>query len=260
VASIGGTAGNGTVFALNTDGTGFTNLHSFTATSGSLATNSDGARPRTGLILSDNTLYGVAMFGGIAGYGTVFALNTDGTGFTNLHTFTASGYSDGRSPSGLILAGSTLYGTASDGGGGLSGTVFGLNTDGTGFANLHSFAMSYSGGQSITNTDGSSPSGLTLSGNALYGTAGNAGDWGNGTVFSISFPPQLTISASAGNVILTWPTNFAGFDYTGYKLQSTTNLLSPLWNTNLPPPVVVNGQRTVTNPISGIRKFFRLSQ
>ena len=29
----GGSSGNGTVFAVNTDGTGFTNLHSFTATS-----------------------------------------------------------------------------------------------------------------------------------------------------------------------------------------------------------------------------------
>ena len=27
----GGSSGNGTVFAVNTDGTGFTNLHSFTA-------------------------------------------------------------------------------------------------------------------------------------------------------------------------------------------------------------------------------------
>ena len=29
--SDGGTTGNGTVFAVNTDGTGFTNLYSFTA-------------------------------------------------------------------------------------------------------------------------------------------------------------------------------------------------------------------------------------
>ena len=53
---------NGTVFAVNTDGTGFTNLHSFTAASGSLVsiTNSDGASPYAGLILSGNTLYGTA--------------------------------------------------------------------------------------------------------------------------------------------------------------------------------------------------------
>jgi hypothetical protein len=66
--------------------------------------------------------------------------------------------------------------------------------------------------------------------------------------------PRLTIMSSGANVVLTWPTNFAGF-----TLQSTTNLISPaVWNTNSPAPVVVNGQNTVTNPASGSQKFFRL--
>ena len=57
----GGSSGNGTVFAVNTDGTGFTNLHSFTAgVDLQLYTNSDGAYPYAGLILSGNTLYGTA--------------------------------------------------------------------------------------------------------------------------------------------------------------------------------------------------------
>jgi hypothetical protein len=81
------------------------------------------------------------------------------------------------------------------------------------------------------------------------------GSWGAGTVFSIFVPPQLTITPSAANVILTWPTNF-----TGFTIQSTTNLTSPVWTTNLPAPVVVNGEYTVTNPISGTQQFFRLSQ
>jgi len=53
----------------------------------------------------------------------------------------------------------------------------------------------------------------------------------------------------------TCPTNF-----TSFALQSTTDLNSPVWTTNLPLPVVVNGQFTVTNPISGTQQFFRLSQ
>jgi len=61
-------------------------------------------------------------------------------------------------------------------------------------------------------------------------------------------------------VILSWPTNYAGFDYSGYTLQATTNLASPGWTTNLPAPVVVNGQYTVTNRLSGTRQFYRLSQ
>jgi|GEM_PF-6842971 len=104
---FGGSSGKGTVFAVSTNGTGFTNLHSFTATSGSLYTNSDGADPWAGLILSGNTLYGTAFRGGSSGTGTVFAVSTDGMGFTNLHSF--NGSSDGARPyAGLILSGNTL--------------------------------------------------------------------------------------------------------------------------------------------------------
>jgi hypothetical protein len=60
---------------------------------------------------------------------------------------------------------------------------------------------------------------------------------------------------------LSWPTNVAGFDYTGFKLQSTTNLIAPaVWNTVSPEPVVVNGNNTVTNTISVEQQFYRLSQ
>ena len=86
----------------------FTNLHSFTG-------GSDGANPQAGLILLGNTLYGTAPVGGNLGKGTVFVVHTDGTGFTNLHSFTSEPYDnyDGADPSaGLILSGNTLYGTA----------------------------------------------------------------------------------------------------------------------------------------------------
>src|SRR5207245_2162792 len=73
-----GGSGDGTVFSVNTDGTRFTLLHTFTATShpGFVdGTNSDGASPRAGLILSSNTLYGTAYVGGSWGRGTVFSLS-----------------------------------------------------------------------------------------------------------------------------------------------------------------------------------------
>src|SRR5258706_232383 len=125
----------------------FTTLHSFTEIevidNGNFtftAFNPDGANPYAGLILSGNTLYGTAYLGGSSGNGAGFAVNTDGTGFTNLHSF--AGYpTDGADPqAGLILSGNTLYGTASQGGISGQGTVFAVNTDGTGFTNLHSFA------------------------------------------------------------------------------------------------------------------------
>jgi uncharacterized repeat protein (TIGR03803 family) len=158
----------------------------------------------------------------------------------------------------LILSGNTLYGTASGGGNSGNGTVFALNTDGSGFTNLHSFTAD-SGSPSYINGDGWEPEGgLILSGNTLYGTASGGGISGNGTVFSLSLsppPPQLAITLSGANVILTWPTNTVGF-----SLQSTTNLVSPaVWTAVPPAPVVVSGQNTVTNPASGPRQFYRLN-
>ncbi|HUE37075.1 MAG TPA: choice-of-anchor tandem repeat GloVer-containing protein, partial [Candidatus Acidoferrum sp.] len=147
-----GSSSNGTVFAVNTDGSGFTNLHGFTG-------GNDGGAPYAGLILSGNTLYGTTTAGGSSGNGTVFAVNTDGSGFTNLYRFT--GGNDGSAPfAGLILSSNTLYGTASVGGSSGNGTVFAVNTDGSGFTNLYGFT----GGN-----DGSAPSAsLIISGNTLY--------------------------------------------------------------------------------------------
>jgi uncharacterized repeat protein (TIGR03803 family) len=355
----GGSSSNGTVFRMNTDGTGFTNLHTFTAFFGYI--NADGANPYGGLILLDNTLYGTAQNGGGLGSGTLFAINTDGTGFIPLHTFSARSAApqytnyDGAYPSGsLVLSGNTLYGTAGSGGysgmgavfkinidsgsftnltgnnvaypsgslilsgstlygtsgGGNSGTLFKVNTDGTGCTNFYRFTATFN--PNYTNRDGASPiGGLILSGNTLYGTANGGGfyaagtvfaintngtafanlhnftgsdgafPWaglilsgstlygttlgggispGNGTVFSLSLVtapqlPQLTIIPFGANVILTWPTNAAGF-----TLQSTTNLVSPaVWSTVSPGPVVLNGQNTVLNPVSGTQQFYRLS-
>src|SRR5579862_4669700 len=77
----------------------FTTLHSFSGT--------DGAAP-SGLILSWGVLYGTTVVGGIITNGTVFKINTDGTGFTNLYKFT--GGTDGIAPQGsLVLSGNTLY-------------------------------------------------------------------------------------------------------------------------------------------------------
>ncbi len=296
-AQNGGFYGNGTVFAINADGTGFTNLHSFTF--------ADGANPNAGLILSGNTLYGTATYGGYAQMGTVFKVNIDGTGFTNLTGFTASVI---QYPYCLVLSGSTLYGTS---GGGSSGTLFKVNTDGTGCTNFYKFTLAAN--PYYTNTDGQFPKALVLSGNTLYGTA-NAGGFyeagtifaiktdgtgfmnlhnftnsygafpntglivsgntfygttsgggvstGEGTVFSLSFPsPQLSIMPSGTNVNLKWPIGVAGFSYSGYTLQSTTNLgSSAVWNTSSTAPVAVSGQIVVTNSITGTRKFFRLSQ
>jgi uncharacterized repeat protein (TIGR03803 family) len=213
-----------------------------------------------GLMLSGSRLYGTASAGGSSGNGTLFAVNTNGAGFTNLHSFTAthtnsSGYytnSDGAGPEGgLVLSGNTLYGTTQYGGSSGDGTVFAINTNGTGFTILHSFTYS----------DGTHPiGGLVLSGSALYGTAELGGSGGVGTVFSLSFAPQLTLTPSGPNVILSWPTNVAGFDYTGFALQCSAGLSSTNWTNWMNPVTTSGGYYFVSNPISAGAQFFRLKK
>jgi len=121
----GGSANQGQVFKANPDGSGYTVLKDFTG--------SDGANPDAGLVLSGRTLYGTTAGGGTNNSdGTVFAVNTDGSGFTVLKEFNGD---DGSAPyGGLILSGNTLYGTTTFGGANGFGTVFQINTDGTGFS------------------------------------------------------------------------------------------------------------------------------
>jgi len=120
---------DGTVFKVNTDGTGFNNLHSFSGLETNNA-NGDGAFPIGALVLSSNTLYSTASQGGNSGNGTIFKVNTDGTDFGSLYSFTPpslapSTNSDGALPQGgLAFSGNTLYGTANQGGSKGSGTVF----------------------------------------------------------------------------------------------------------------------------------------
>jgi uncharacterized repeat protein (TIGR03803 family) len=86
------------------------------------------------------TLYGTTRNGGHSVQGTVFKLQPDGSGFTVLKWFTND--LEATTPfGGLVLFGDTLYGTTSQGGSSGAGTVFKVNTDGTGFAVLKEFAF-----------------------------------------------------------------------------------------------------------------------
>ena len=208
----GGTNYTGTLFRVNTDGSGYTNLHTFSANvyqvftnfgGGGIKpggggefinpTNADGSAPNGGLALVGNTLYGTAHGGGLGGYGNIFAINTDGSGFTNLHNFStpvnSPTNSDGLSPfAGLIAAGNTLFGTTSEGGSRGWGTVFRINTDGSGLTELKAFdglAMDPTT-YYYTNADGAEPHGhLVLAGGTLYGTTTQGGSLGGGTIFAV---------------------------------------------------------------------------
>jgi uncharacterized repeat protein (TIGR03803 family) len=181
--TTGGASANGTLFALNTDGTGFAVLYHFSGMSGDPGTNSGGATPHAALVLSGDTLYGSALNGGPFGYGTIFAIHTNGTDFRTLHAFRWS--FDGAWPRNLSLAGNRLYGAGNGGGLTGNGSVFAINTDGTGFTNLYSFTEVM--GATYTNKFGANPfGGVVFDKGRLYGSAFGGGSGGRGTLFSMN--------------------------------------------------------------------------
>jgi uncharacterized repeat protein (TIGR03803 family) len=150
-------------------------------------TNADGRFPQSELVFADGMLYGTASEGGQQGYGTVFRLGTNGSGFSVLKhcAWGVESY-----PNGLALDGAMLYGTscgqiASNGGFG-GGTIFRIQTNGSDFVLLKTFSGAYFFSGGYVNGEGAHPyAGVTVDGNVLYGTTRWGGPGGWGTVFRI---------------------------------------------------------------------------
>jgi len=197
VARTGGPNGNGTVFKLGKDGSGFAVLHAFGATTSEATvnppTNADGIGPLGPLVqAADGYFYGTTSRGGTAGYGTVFRIRFDGTGFEVIRTFPVLTQASSSDPlinadGAVPLAGLTdgqdgrLYGVASAGGSNGLGTVFAYDPVGGVFTVLHNF----------DGNKGAQPSGELLRGQdgKLYGTTATGGtnDKGTATLFGTIF-------------------------------------------------------------------------
>jgi uncharacterized repeat protein (TIGR03803 family) len=237
----------GSVFGMSEFGASveFKNLYVFT-------NGVDGFSPFSTLVLSGNTLYGTTAFGATNGQGTVFKVDIDGMGFTNIHPFSVTDSnafnSDGAFPyGGVILSGNTLYGTTAAAGPFGNGTVYEVNTDGSGFQVLHSFSALdpiYS-----TDSDGAQPyASLLLTNNVLYGVTSEGGEYGGGTVFALPLsqllPITLYIQRSGTNVVLTW-------NNPAFGLQSAASVSGPYTD-------ISGGTSPYTNAITGSAQFFRL--
>jgi uncharacterized repeat protein (TIGR03803 family) len=171
---FGGASDAGVIWKLAANGT-FTVLHSFDDSN-------DGRQPRWHMVRDKmGNFYGVALFGGASGDGTVFELKTNGR-FKLLHTFSGA---DGADPVGRLerdKAGN-LYGATFSGGAHNWGTVYTIAPDGT-FSTLYSFTEG---------SDGGFPEGgiqRDKDGN-LYGTTASGGD-GYGTLFKLAPGGTLT--------------------------------------------------------------------
>jgi len=232
-AHNGGSNNAGAIFRLNSDGSGFTILHSF----GAFA--SDGQYPVAALTQgADGVLYGVTEEGGSNFWGTAFELNTNGSGYAVLHHF--GGDSDGVVPSARIIQArdGALYGTTRLAGSNatdrsaLKGVVFRLNTDGSGYTVLHHF---------------------TNSGNIFYGNYSELFQGGDGALYGKSMSGGST---SGGNVFRLNP------DGTGYAEIAT--FPSAGWYGPVPSLGVIQGSDgawygTTYNLGSGTGTVFRLA-
>ena len=172
ITNRGGANNFGVIFRLGSDGSGFTKLHDFTY--------SDGAYAEGSLIQgADGNFYGTTKSGGGSNQGLVFRIDPSGVSYAVLHYFTGTG-SDGAAPSAGVIQGTDgkLYGTTQNGGTHVNyGTVYRINTDGTKFKTLHSFAGS----------DGGNPYGrlIQASDGFLYGMTAFGGANGYGAIFKI---------------------------------------------------------------------------
>jgi uncharacterized repeat protein (TIGR03803 family) len=227
----GGTSGDGTVFKLNIDGSGFRVMRIFNSGSGF-----DGEGLEAGLLEgSDGALYGTTQSGSantFPGNGTVFKLNKDGSGYSILHSF-GSTADDALSPFTGLVEGpdGALYGTTEIGGSNDSGTVYGLNKDGSGYTVLYNFG---SGGG-----DGAGPLARLVKGSdgALYGTTPSGGDSGSGTVFRV-WPPETPDMIGVSTVGNARQVIFAGLGGYHYQVLRSTDLRSWLLLTNVTMPPV----------------------
>jgi len=167
MTSEGGSYGQGVIFKINSDGTGYQKLLDFNKTNGST--------PYGSLTLVGDSLYGTTFNGGTNDYGVIFKININGTGYQILY----NSFSDGQHPNGpLTLVGDSLYGMTYNGGTNPFGIIFKIHRNGNGYKKILDFDGT---------NKGSYPRGsLTLVGDSLYGMTYSGGANGFGTIFKIN--------------------------------------------------------------------------
>ncbi|HTB32813.1 MAG TPA: T9SS type A sorting domain-containing protein [Bacteroidia bacterium] len=167
---LGGAYNGGMVFSMDTDGSGYKDIWDFYLFAGP-----NGISPYGNLIISGNVLFGITKNGGAGGFGDIFSIKTDGSGFKELKEFYTI---NGVDPQGsLLLEDTNLYGLAFTGGANMDGFIFSIDTSGKVFDDMHDFS-----GAGSFNPTGSLAAGPF---NALYGMTSFGGANNYGCIFYI---------------------------------------------------------------------------
>lgn len=230
----GGADELGLIFALNTDGTGWTNLYTFSNaddaypirliqgsdgmlygldwgdgfglsvfkldTNGGnysvICTHSDSTNVQNATVTTpaftliqadDGWLYGTGLFVNTNGYGTIFKLKTDGSGYAELCQLRSPNPDLREAIANLMEASDgSLYGMTMNDGMATNGTIFKINRDGSGYTVLHSFGLTSGDGEEILNSEAAyAPLAESPDQIFLYGSTPEGGTNGYGTIFEI---------------------------------------------------------------------------
>jgi uncharacterized repeat protein (TIGR03803 family) len=291
----GGTSGNGTLFKISSNGT-LTSLYSFGAVpGGAYGDPLDGANPYGGLVQgTDGNFYGTTSVFGPSGYGTVFKITPVGLLTTlvslpyTIGPSTEAGLVQGRdgnfygttmaygsvfrmTPGGVLTTlvgfGDNLSyfpqaGLVQGADGNFYGTTYYDSVASPGYVGGTVFKVTAAGVLttlvSFDGTNGNGPQAGLIQGRDgnFYGTTDAGGSHGGGNIFritSLQSSPPITATTASNQIIVSWPE-----DYPAFTLQTTTNLNPPVnWLDATDSPILLSGQFTVTNSLSG-SKFYRL--
>ncbi len=263
--------GAGTAFRITSDGT-MTLLTSFGAN------DADRGVPLGLIQAKDGNFYGPTQWGGsIDSDGTIFKMTPEGV---RTEFFAFNFYNNtGTSPLALLEGkDGNFYGTTYS-------TIFRITPSGT-FTVLRSlsrpssplmqanngrfygmtrqpdssvilYKMTTNGIFSVVTTNNQWAEGTIMqaSDGNLYITVENCVASTSGAIFKVTLAPPLKITHTANEILLSWPTNWAGC-----TLQVRTNLTSGSWTDSTRISVVISNEYVITNALANTAKFYRLRQ
>jgi uncharacterized repeat protein (TIGR03803 family) len=248
----GGTYASGNVYALTPEGQLF-NVRSFLAHTPGFS-----ALPK--LILgADGNFYGVTEHGGApTDDGTVFKINPH-LAFTNLYNFCPkTNCAHGADPVGLIQGSDgNLYGITQGGGNeSNTGTIFKITPQGV-LTTLYAFC------QQANCLDGGNPQSLMQETNGLfYGTTGDGGTLGGGTVFSLSMGLAPFVQTNPGFGKVGGQIGILGNNLTGttsvtfHGVTAAFTVVSDSYITATVPAGATSGKIEVTTPTGMLASNF----
>jgi len=215
-----------TVFRIETDGSSFEPLRTFSFAGDGVGINN--------LVVSNGYVYGT-LYNSTQNDGSIFSMRTDGADYKTLHEFHKSEPPMGSFPefAPLFLDGTTLYGTTLGYPGDDWGSAFKIEIDGSGYENLHQFGL----------VDGAYARSLVRVGDKLVGLTLFGWPFGGGNLFTMDldgsnfelvhgFPPTVT----GTNPALTLGLTAHGDTVYGFRTFSSAVYAPTLFAYTVPEP------------------------